>query len=302
MSGPDVEIIQGDCRVEMARIESGTVDAVITDPPYPEIDRPYGRLSEPEWHALMDVVVTECRRILKLSGSVMFVLQANQEFVGRTRAWLWEFLAKWSREWNQVQDIYWWNTSAPPTVHCQRTNGLTRPSLKWCVWLGDPGCYRDQDSVLMNAAEATLSDKRVERHELSKKPSGQSMRYGRALATFRERGGVTPFNLLPIANSDSQASSGTNGHGAGTPHDLADWWVRYISPPDGLVCDPFAGVGTIPIAALQRKRRVIAIERHGPYVETMKRRIERPHLVVPRARMAAGRPTPLFDAIGEGVA
>jgi hypothetical protein len=53
------------------------------------------------------------------------------------RPWLFEFMAKWCREWNMVQDAWWWNHTTAPTVHCQRKYGLMRPSLKACVWVYD---------------------------------------------------------------------------------------------------------------------------------------------------------------------
>ncbi len=60
---------------------AGSVDAVITDPPYPEISRAYGRMTEAEWWDMMMVVCTETRRILKPTGSAVFILQPNSRKV-----------------------------------------------------------------------------------------------------------------------------------------------------------------------------------------------------------------------------
>ena len=99
---PGVTLHRGDCLEVMPTIEAGSVDAIVTDPPYPEIDRPYGRMTELAWHEMMRGVVAECRRILKPTGSAVFVLQPNSERVGRMRPWLWESMAWTAREWNQV--------------------------------------------------------------------------------------------------------------------------------------------------------------------------------------------------------
>ena len=266
-------IYHGDCREVLPHVASSSVDAIISDPPYAEIDRDYGRLSEEEWQALMRVVVNESRRVLKSSGSAVFILQPNSERVGRMRPWLWDFLSWSSREWNQIQDAWWWNFATPPTVHCHRTNGLMRPSLKACVWLGDSHCYRNQDAVLVSPAESTDLDKRVTRHDLGYSPSGLSMRHGRALAAYRERGGVTPFNVAVMANSDSSAGSGVFGHGAGTPLPLAQWWTSYIAPTGGVVCDPFCGAGTMALAARSRGCRFIGIEMEEKYCEIAAKRL-----------------------------
>jgi DNA modification methylase len=88
-----------------------------------------------------------------------------------------------------------------------------------------------------------------------------------------ERGGVTPFNLLPFANTNSSTSSGAAGHGAGLPDHLAAWWVRYICPPGGVVLDPFAGVATVGVAALREGRQFIGIERSAEYVRLGQERL-----------------------------
>jgi len=265
----------GDCREVMATLDAESVDAVVCDPPYAEIDRHYGRLTEPQWHDLMDGVMAQVRRVLKPSGSAVFILQPNSERVGRMRPWLWEFMAKWSREWNMVQDAWWWNHCTPPTVHCQRKRGLMRPSMKACVWLGASDCYRNQDAVLVEPSEAAKADKRYERHELTLKygPSGLSMRNARALSAFRERGGVTPFNVVVCSNTDSATSSGASGHGAGTPLPLASWWTRYICPEGGTILDPFCGAGTMGVAAVSSGRDFVGVEKEAEYVEIARARI-----------------------------
>jgi ParB-like chromosome segregation protein Spo0J len=50
-------LIHGDCRKEMKKLASRSIDSLITDPIYPEVEREYGRMSEHDWHALMREVV-----------------------------------------------------------------------------------------------------------------------------------------------------------------------------------------------------------------------------------------------------
>ena len=254
------QIILGDCTERLADIASQSVDAVITDPPYPEIDRPYGRLTEQEWWDMMMIVCRETRRILKPTGSAVFILQPNSRKVGSMRGWLWEFMAWVCREWNMVQDVWWWNHAAMPAAGATE-HGLTRSSVKACVWAGDAGCYRAQDVVLWGESERNAERRNSERFTgRIKHPSGHSETVAIFDAAVR-RGGVTPFNLLPIPNTQSTVGAGSNGHGAGTPERLASWWTRYICPPGGVVCDPFMGSGTMGLAALAYGCRFIGIEK-----------------------------------------
>ena len=132
-------LIRGDCRAEMKKIATGSIDAIICDPIYPEVDREYGKISEQEWHALMREVVTQARRVLKPKGSAVFILRPELR-EGRQDAALALGLRPWAaREWNLVQDCYWWAVDAMPLGGIRRDQGLMRPSVKMCVWLGSPG-------------------------------------------------------------------------------------------------------------------------------------------------------------------
>jgi hypothetical protein len=245
------------------------VDAIICDPPYPEISRPYGRLTEAEWWSLMMDVCREVRRVLKPAGSAVFVLQPNSRKVGSMRPWLFEFQAWACREWNMVQDAYWWNITAMPEAHAIQ-GGLMRPSVKACVWLGPPDCYRNQAAVLWEEsarnAHLRLSERFENRHTY---PGGHGKDSG-IYQVSAERGGVTPFNVIPAG---SGRMAGMAGHPAGTPINVADWLVRFISPPNGLVCDPFMGSGTVGLAALKRGRSFIGFEQMHEYFAIAESRI-----------------------------
>ena len=261
-----IDLRLGDCLDVLATLPDSSVDAVITDPPYAEVARSYGRWSEADWHTLMHAVVREVRRVLTPEGSAMFLVQPNSEHVGQMRPWVWDFMAWCCRDWNVVQDAYWWNISAPPTVHTHRTIGLMRPSLKYCIWLGDPACYRDQAGVLWTETQRNAA-MRQEGRALQHRPSGWTMRNARCGDAALERGGVTPFNILPLSNGNSTSSGGAFGHGAATPLELCRWWVRYIVRPGGTVLDPFSGTATVGIAAVQEGRSYIGIERDPGYHE-----------------------------------
>ena len=146
-----------------------------------------------------------------------------------------------------------------------------------CVWLGSDVCYRDQESVLW---EETFENAKLRSQARARNKN--SLRYTTSKAHFRdirvskaaeERGGVTPYNILPISASNSVTSAGAYGHGAGTPLRVADWWTRYICPSGGTILDMFAGSGTMGIAAMQNKCKFIGIEKMAKYAELAHRRI-----------------------------
>jgi len=88
------------------------------------------------------------------------------------------------------------------------------------------------------------------------------------------RGGVTPFNLIPMPNANSSNSAGSFGHGAGTPQALTDWWVRYLCPPGGVVADWFCGTGTSGLSAAKYGNSFIGIEKMAKYHEVSRLRLD----------------------------
>lgn len=62
------------------------------------------------------------------------------------------------------------------------------------------------------------------------------------------------------------------------------WLCRLVTPPGGLVLDPFAGSGSTLIAALREGFDCIGIERDAEYVEIARARIQgdAPLLNVPK--------------------
>ena len=264
-------LIHGDCRTELKKLKDKSVDLILTDPPYPEIDREYGRLTENEWHDLMRTVVSEGRRILKPTGSMVIILQPNFEKVGKMRLWPWEFVVWAGREWNLVEDAYWWNFGMLPTFSANRKYGLMRPSVKMCVWLGPPDCYRNQDNVLWLPCDSNFAESKSD-SALRNTSGGQHYRASRIADTVEERGGSTPFNLLPVAAGASATQD--IAHPAATPYDVAAWWVKYLLPQNGVLCDCFAGSGTMLAAGLDfGASQVVGIERQRKYLKIAEKRV-----------------------------
>jgi DNA modification methylase len=271
---PGAALYLGDCREVLPALPSGSFDLCFTDPPYPEISRSYGRWTEAGWWDLMRAVVPECMRVLKSSGSAVFVLQPNSERVGRMRTWHLEFELWVAKAWGVVQNAYWWNTAAMPGNY----GGLMRPSVKPCVWFGPAGCWRDQGAVLwdgagMNATVERCHQARSAGRETS--ASGRGVHRQRVWEASRRRGGVTPFNLIPTTHGQGASAevAGSYGHGAGTPRLLCDFWVRYLCPPGGSVLDPFSGTATTGLAALKYGCDYVGIEQVPEYHATACRRL-----------------------------
>lgn len=74
------------------------------------------------------------------------------------------------------------------------------------------------------------------------------------------------------AKADKQDRWGSK-HPTVKPVDLMRWLVRLVTPPAGLILDPFAGSGTTGIAALAEGFDAILIEREPAYIADIEARL-----------------------------
>jgi DNA modification methylase len=91
-----------------------------------------------------------------------------------------------------------------------------------------------------------------------------------------DSGGASRF--FYVAKADS-AERSLGLHGQRNPHPtvkpvaLMRWLCRLVTPPGGIVLDPFVGSGTTGIAALREGFSFVGIEREAEYVAIARARI-----------------------------
>jgi site-specific DNA-methyltransferase (adenine-specific) len=85
----------------------------------------------------------------------------------------------------------------------------------------------------------------------------------------------TDLRLFYTAKADAPERHGSS-HPTVKPVDLMCWLCRLITPPGGLILDPFAGTGTTGLAAVLEGFRAVLIEREDEYYADIRRRFEDP--------------------------
>ncbi len=102
------------------------------------------------------------------------------------------------------------------------------------------------------------------------------------------------------AKADAEDRLGSK-HPTVKPLDLMQYLVRLVTPPGGLVLDPFAGTGTTGEAAWREGMRAVLIEREPEYQADIARRMELAEQPTKRAAVAKSKNnlqgaegTPLF--------
>lgn len=88
-------------------------------------------------------------------------------------------------------------------------------------------------------------------------------------------GGASRFFYTAKADSGERPKHNGIAHPTVKPLDLMRWLVRLVTPPGGLILEPFAGSGTTVEAAILEGFHCVAIEREADYLPLITQRINR---------------------------
>ena len=84
------------------------------------------------------------------------------------------------------------------------------------------------------------------------------------------------FRYEAKAPTAERPRAGETMHPTVKPLDLMRWLVRLVTPPGGVVLEPFAGSGTTAEACVVEGFRCIAIEREADYLPLITQRLTKP--------------------------
>jgi site-specific DNA-methyltransferase (adenine-specific) len=109
------------------------------------------------------------------------------------------------------------------------------------------------------------------------------------------------FFYTAKAPSAERVNLAGTSHPTVKPLSLMRWLVRLVTPPGGLVLEPFAGSGTTVEACLMEGMRCVAVERDGTYLPLIQQRIDRRLNPVAAVQAAKATDEPdLFDLLDGG--
>lgn len=120
-------------------------------------------------------------------------------------------------------------------------------------------------------------------------------------AEYDDQGGASRFFYTAKAPSSERVRLDGTAHPTVKPLDLMRWLVRLVTPPGGVVLEPFAGSGTTAEACLLEGFSCIAIEREADYLPLIRQRLNRRRDPVAAVK-AAGDDGGLFDLLDEALA
>lgn len=257
----ECRLILGDCLTAMADLPDGSVDAVVTSPPYAEQRKnTYSGIPEKDYPAWTVAWLERVRPLMAPRGSVLVNIREHRtrdgisDYVHRTR------LAVREAGWHEVDELIWVKPNAVP---CGNTR-LPRRSWERVLWFalcGEPYCQaKDRERKSPRATDSVSLWRWGERSmcRAGRKPQPRS-----AYQHPRHP------DIITVSTSEAYRS-----HPAKFPLKFARRLVELVCPPGGVVLDPFVGSGTTLLACLQTGRRGIGVELKPEYHAIALRRLE----------------------------
>lgn len=273
-----VKILKGDCRKVIKKLEDGSIDCVITSPPYwglrnYENKNQLGMEETPEEYVEnLRQIFVEIRRILKDNGTVWLNIgdcYAGGSYTGR----------------NDVNVKTPGRSNLSSATPKGKWRGLPSKNLIGIPWrvafaLQSDGWVLRSDIIWNkpNPTPESVPDRPTRAHEYIFLFS-KSSRYfydGDAIREpylskykFANPKGKNRRSVWTVAPKPCKEA-----HFATYPPELVEPCIKAGCPEGGIVLDPFFGAGTTGMVAKRLKRRCIGIELNPDYAAIAARRIK----------------------------
>ena len=232
-----ISIVEDDCLAHMATMADGSIDLVVTDPPYERLD--------------MSDCFAEFLRLLRPSGSLYVFGDKNV------------VAEHWFRQLKiRHKTLLIWHYANSP-----KPRGRWRGSMQAIIY-----GYKSASASMFHedAARVPYLPATMKLHGRPR-PSRGRMPESRPYDVSK---GALPRDVLLHPALLGHLSSERLGHPDQKPLGLIAKLVAASSNPGDIVLDAFAGTGTTLVAAQQLGRSAIGIENDHNYVSTMRKRLD----------------------------
>ena len=258
----------GDCLNIMGEMPDECVDLIITSPPYAnQRTTTYGGVKPDDYVEWFLPITTEMRRVLKKTGT--FILNIKEPAVnGERHTHVIELILEMRKQgWFWTEEFIWHKKNCYPGKWPNRF----RDAWERLLQFNKQRKFKMNQSAVMVPVgewyESRMSNLSVTDRTRDESKVGSG--FGKKVENWLGRDMVYPTNVLHRATECANRE-----HSAVFPHWLPEWFIDLFTDPGDVVLDPFIGSGTTAFAALNKDRDVIGIEKHEPYYQELKQRLE----------------------------
>lgn len=260
----------------LANQTQGKIDLIFTSPPFPlNGKKRYGNLQGDEYLNWLTTFAPLFGKLLRPRGSIVIEI-GNAWEPGRPvqstlpHRSLLAFLD--AGGFQLCQEITYYNPARLPTpaqwvtVNRMRLKDATT-RIWWMAKCDKPNA--DNRRVLRPYSPHMKRLLQRKTYNSGKRPSEHNIS---ATGFLRDNGGAIPPNLLQVSNTHSNTGylrfckeSLLKPHPARMPEEVPAFFIQFLTEPNGLVLDPFAGSNTTGVTAERLGRRWIAVEADRDY-------------------------------------
>jgi site-specific DNA-methyltransferase (adenine-specific) len=249
-----------DALTGLARIPDGSVDLILTDPPY-NLGKDYGndsdQLSVEDYLAWTETWIDAALPKLKDNGSLYLFLTWRHAP---------EIFVMLKRRMTMMNEIIW-DRRVPSMGGSTRSFSSVHDTIGFFVKRKD--YYFDLDAV------------RIPYDAETKKARSRSIFVG---AKWLEVG-YNPKDLWSVSRLHREHAERVD-HPTQKPLEIIERMVKASCPPGGIVLDPFMGSGTTAVAAKRLGRHYAGFELNPAYCEIIQQRLAAPE--APARKRAGG--------------
>jgi len=270
------QIYLGDCLDVMSNVKSGSVDLVVTSPPYALLKKKkYGNSSSDEYLDWFKPFAKAIHRILAPHGS--FILNIGGSWIkGQPTRSLYHFkiLIMLCEEFgfNLAQEFYFWNPSKlpNPAEWCTIRKIRVKDSIEPVWWLSKTAYPKASNQRVLQPYSKSMHFLLENGYKAKLRPSGHNI----SDKFMMNNNGSIPPNILALPNTESNscylrycADNKIAPHPARFPSTLPEYFIRMCTDENDLIVDPFAGSCVTGEVAERLNRRWICCDNVEEYLK-----------------------------------
>lgn len=244
------ELYWGDCLNYLKTLKDGTVNLVITSPPYALIKKKkYGNEESNEYLKWFKPFAKEIYRVLADNGSFVLNIGGTWNKGEPTRSlYHFKILIMLCEEFGfyLAQEMYYWNPSKlpNPAEWCTIRKIRVKDSIEPVWWLSKTPYPKASNQRVLQPYSKSMSNLFENGYVAKLRPSGHNI--SNNFST--KHSGSIPPNLLALPNTESNSfymkyctDHNLPIHPARFPGALPEYFIRMCTDENDLVVDPFGG-------------------------------------------------------------
>ncbi|WP_298288350.1 site-specific DNA-methyltransferase [Thiomonas sp.] len=262
------QVLHGDCGEVLKTFAAGSVNLIVTSPPYADRRKStYGGIAPEHYVEWFLPRSAEFFRVLADDGSFVLNIKEKAEN-GERHTYVLELILALRRQgWLWTEEYIWHKRNCYPGKWPNRF----RDAWERCLHFTKQRRFKmNQEAVMVpmgDWADARL--KRLGKNDVVRFDSQVSSGFGKNIANWLDRPMAYPTNVLHLATECSNKN-----HSAAFPQALPEWFIKLFSDPGDTVLDPFVGSGTTLKAARELGRNGIGIDLSREYCDMAEARSE----------------------------